>query len=260
VSALTHVFDNLVLIYLTTIRMPAESKPAFEHKSDDPPESHPAFTVHPPSDAKPINCLRISRKEGGIKGNFVIDANFYIPQYGYGGKSRPEKHIARDSVTLQSNSGSIDVGIWVFTARYGARAEMKLEAKHEITATLARIYPCISMSDASSLQHTEIHANRKIAITAVQGANKLAKFHLPRTFEGFLHIDTAPRPKLSEAILRRSTMLVDTDEEKTYFVGDLRCKSYTWGDDWNGDHVHATGQSHFRYLDEETSPAGNSGK
>lgn len=58
-----------------------------------------------------------------------------------------------------------------------------------------------SMSDALLLQHTEVHANRKIAITAVQGANKLAKFHLPRTFEGFLHIDTAPRPKLSEAIL-----------------------------------------------------------
>ena len=96
-------------------------------------------------------------------------------------------------------------------------------------------------------------------MTAVQGADKLAVFQLPRTFEGFLHIDTAPRPKLAEDIHQRSTLLVDTDEEKTYFIGDLkdlsdrRNRGIYYVDHWAGESVHATGQAHFRYLDEEAA-------
>jgi hypothetical protein len=54
---------------------------------------------------------------------------------------------------------------------------------------------------------------------------------------------------MSDEVLQKSTLLVDTDEEKMYFIGNL---SLT-GVSWFGDDIRATGQVDFRYLEIEVA-------
>ena len=89
-----------------------------------------------------------------------------------------------------------------------------------------------------------------MSLSSSHGANALGEFQLPRSFEGFLYISDGPRPTMSDELLRRSTLLVDTDDEKMYFIGDFSQPNAGWF----GDDIRATGQVHFRYLATEVFP------
>jgi hypothetical protein len=92
-----------------------------------------------------------------------------------------------------------------------------------------------------------------MSVSSTHGANAPAQLCLPRTFEGFLYINNEPRPTMSDEVLYQSTVLVDTDEEKMFFIGDFHHIEYSWhGDDrWHGDNIQATGQVHFQYLESD---------
>jgi hypothetical protein len=93
-----------------------------------------------------------------------------------------------------------------------------------------------------------------MSVSSTHGANALAELYLPRSFEGFLYINNDPKPTMSNEVLYRSTLLVDTDEEKMYFIGNFNHTSECW----LGDDIRTTGQVHFRYLgkgsESSTSP------
>lgn len=103
------------------------------------PDKKPEFTVPPPSDVKPINMLSIGRKKGGIKGHFVIDPSLFIPERQYVAKSQAllEHQLDKKNIVLKSDSGAIDVDIWVLNER--GLVKMQLEANQEINVRLVGI-------------------------------------------------------------------------------------------------------------------------
>jgi hypothetical protein len=81
-----------------------------------------------------------------------------------------------------------------------------------------------------------------MSVSSDHDANSIVEFHLPRSFAGFLYINNTPRPTMSDEVLQEATVLVDTDEEKMYLIGNM-------SHSWFADEIRTTGQVNFRYLE-----------
>jgi hypothetical protein len=81
----------------------------------------------------------LGRKEGDIKGSFVIDTGLYVTNYRYSAVSTKIPQAERNNIALRSHSGSIDVDLWLMPRPRESCVKIKIGAKAGITARLVGI-------------------------------------------------------------------------------------------------------------------------
>ncbi|KAG2054319.1 hypothetical protein BDR06DRAFT_884551 [Suillus hirtellus] len=218
---------------------------------DAPPPAYSTHVQHtssssptvfqPPS--KPTNFLSLILKDKPIRGCYVIDPQMEIPLNLLPPLNTGETDQERKNLYLRTKDGSIDANIWLIgqeeaTPRSGRRTTLSLSSDDgSITAKINTV---------------KVAAPFLLDIYSRDGRVTVL---LPRSFHGSLLLTTRQSTKLSDDLLRQSTMLSTVEHTRRYFVGDVSHRSF--GNDWNGDELKVAsrdGRIMIRYKDEAELP------
>ncbi|KAJ7101378.1 hypothetical protein B0H15DRAFT_763582, partial [Mycena belliarum] len=189
-----------------------------------------------PADVKPTNFLSLSRRNGSVKGTYVIDPRVKIPQAMLPPLA-DEADGVRRNVFLHTSNGSIDVDLFVVgDADVKGRVEMHLKsANGSVTARI----------------HTGDPARAPIR-TSVHSSNGSITLHLPRTFRGPVTVRARNGSvKFSGTLQTQVTTFGEGAQTRRCFVGAFA--DWAEGEAWAGDEVSiesGNGSVKLQYDDE----------
>ncbi|KAH7921837.1 hypothetical protein BV22DRAFT_1038166 [Leucogyrophana mollusca] len=214
------------------------------------PQSNPSIpgvvVPQPPFKSKPTNFLELTKDNGHLRGEYVIDptlviASSYLPPLIPG-----QTDYDRNNLNLYTKNGHVQADIWLV----GSNAPLAMGKRHTTLSlgsrngtVVARIHPC----NGAAPFFLNIYAR-----------NGQVTVFLPRSFNGALLLSPEHgRIAFSDGIKAASRPLGQFDGRGKYFVGHLPGEA---GGGWFGDEVRVdSGNGHIRvrYVDESDDGIGS---
>ncbi|KAJ7048232.1 hypothetical protein C8F01DRAFT_1380633 [Mycena amicta] len=183
-----------------------------------------------PSDIKPTNHLSLNRRHGRIEGAFVIDPGLKMPAHMLAPLAKDETHETRRNLYLRAQNGSIDVDVWVLSAK-DAQDDSKFKFPGQGRVRLG-------LSTQSGNISLRLHASPHPLNLSLHTDEGSVSLTLPRTFCGPLTIRLGyGRMHLSPALSAATTIFNESSKGVSRsFVGDFAESG--WADapgEWTGD-------------------------
>ncbi|KAJ7078144.1 hypothetical protein B0H15DRAFT_933823 [Mycena belliarum] len=187
------------------------------------------------ADVKPTNLLSLSRRNGFVKGTYVIDPRVKIPQAMLPLLADEADGVRRD-VFLHTSNGPIDADLFVFGK---GRVEMHLKSTNgPVTGRI----------------HAPDPARAPIR-TSVQSSKGLITLHLPRTFRGPVTVCARNGSvKFSGALQTQVTTFAEGAKTRRCFIGVFA--DWAEGEAWAGDEVSIESEKGSVKLQYDDEPDG----
>ncbi|KAJ7048230.1 hypothetical protein C8F01DRAFT_1006043 [Mycena amicta] len=204
-----------------------------------PPPAPPAKVhVHgpsPPSDNKPTNHLSLIRRDGRIRGSFVIDPRLKVPAQMLAPLETDETDETRRNLYLHSQDGSIDADVWVLSDE---DADCKCRGKVRLGVSTQDGNVSLRLHSTAGSPYTP-RTPLKLSLHTDDGHVSLS---LPRVFRGPLTIRIGDgRMRLSRALSAATTIFSESKGISRCFVGDFAESG--WADapgEWTGDEAEVS--------------------
>ncbi|KAF7326149.1 hypothetical protein MKEN_00466400 [Mycena kentingensis (nom. inval.)] len=212
---------------------------------DDPPPAYgtpppaapppPPKAPSPPSDIKAANYVTISRRDGAIRGAFVVDPRLKIPAQLLAPLLKDETEETRRNINLSTKDGRIDADVWVVSDE---EADCKCRRKVRVGVHTGDGNVGFRLHTTATNPYTP----RTPLSLKLHTGDGHVNLELPRAFRGPLTVHLHDgRLRLSPALTAVTTIFSESNGISRCFIGDYAESG--WADapgEWTGDEAEVT--------------------
>nr|GAT44500.1 predicted protein [Mycena chlorophos] len=210
----------------------SDPPPAYSTPPTPPPPLPVSHAPPPPADIRPTNLLSVTKRDGHIRGKYVLDPKLKVPPQMLAplDEEAGETEETRRNLWLHTRDGFIDADVWVLSDE---DADCKCRRKARLGVNTKDGHVSLRLHSTAFSPHIP-RTPLSLSLHTHDGHVRLA---LPRAFTGPLTIRLKDgRYRFSPALSASTTVFSESKGIARCFVGDFAGSG--WADapgDWTGD-------------------------